>query len=76
MRPQKRDEAEQKELNDELKSSVMSVVESRMAAARQAIAATLDQCTEEIRAGVSEAISPDAAEVNEGQAGHLLAIFP
>ena len=41
----------------------MSVVESRVAACRQAICAALDDCTAEIKAGVTEAVNPEAVQV-------------
>ncbi len=67
---QKRDESEQQEAREDLKNEIMSVVESRIAACRQALCAALDDCTAEIKAGVTEAVSPEAVQVGEG--GHTL----
>lgn len=58
----KRDESEQQEAREELKNEIMSVVESRVAACRQAICAALDDCTAEIKAGVTEAVNPEAVQ--------------
>jgi hypothetical protein len=60
---QKRDETEQAEAKEDLKNEVMAAVESHMAACRQALSAALDECTHEIRKGVTAVITPDTAEV-------------
>ena len=44
-------------MNEEMKASVIALVESRVSACRSAISAALDQVTEEIKAGVAGVVT-------------------